>query len=381
MKLFYTGPDFVWKGLSRTCIPFLCNREMELVQAPNRYLLYVATVKGRTRSPKTWATYGNHLYEYFSFLEENDLEWDTTNQTQIAAWRDSMLQRHCARSTVNQRLRCVHAFYHWAVVSEMTHSLPFSRQDVWVAKPRGFFAHLDVSGGRFDANELTLQTQQPLPKFLHMDKAVRFLEAMRPHRLKLMGYLALLTGMRREEVVGLDYRVVPNPSGHNPDKQLPMYLDATLTPTKGGKTRTVMLPYDLAVALWDYFLREWPKLNVLHKRKFNNESTRFFLSSKGEELSIRHLNNAFSRVSKKTGIDCHPHMLRHTFGTYELLRMSEKKGQSMALLWVRDRMGHSSIATTEVYIHAVDLIKHDDVDGYQDDVCEALRYGNKTTKN
>jgi integrase len=37
-----------------------------------------------------------------------------------------------------------------------------------------------------------------------MEKAIRFLEAMSHHRLKLMGYLALLTGMRREEVVGLD---------------------------------------------------------------------------------------------------------------------------------------------------------------------------------
>jgi hypothetical protein len=39
-------------------------------------------------------------------------------------------------------------------------------------------------------------------------------------------------------------------------------------------------------------------------------------------------------------------------------------------------MGHSSITTTEKYIHAVDLIQHDDVDGYQADVCEALRRGN-----
>ena len=55
--------------------------------------------------------------------------------------------------------------------------------------------------------------------------------------------------------------------------------------------------------------------------------------------------------------------------------MSRKEGGNKALLWVRDRMGHSSITTTEKYIHAIDLIKNDDVDGYQVEVCEALRRG------
>ena len=375
MRLFLTDKEFVWKSVARPNIPFLCDGEMELVAAPNDYLRFVAAVKGRTRSERTWKTYGWHLYEFFAFLEANDLPWDAVNQTQIAAWRDSMLERSCTRATVNQRLRCVHAFYEWAMRSGKIHCQPFSTQDIWVAKPRGFLAHVDASGGRFDANELTLQTHKPLPKFLHMDKAIRFVEALTPHSLKLMGYLALLTGMRREEVVGLDYRVMPNPAGHDPEKQLPMVLDPTLTPTKGDKERFVMLPYDLAVALWDYFGRDWPKRNAIFKRTHGKESTRFFLSHYGEELSIRYLNNAFAKVSAKTGIDCHPHMLRHTFGTYELLRMGKNEGQSKALLWVRDRMGHSSITTTEKYIHAVDLIQNDDVDGYQLEVLEALRRG------
>lgn len=375
MKLFFTDAQFTLNGVSRPNIPFLVDAEMELVAAPNQYLRFIATVKGRTRSENTWRTYGNHLYEFFSFLESNELSWDAVDQNQLAAWRDVMLERHCGRNTVNQRLRCVHAFYDWAVRTGKTHTMPFSKEDIWVAKPRGFLAHIDASGGRFSANELTLQTDKGVPKFLHMNKAIRFLEAMTHPRLKLMGYLGLLTGMRREEIVGLDYRVLPNPAGHDTDKQLPMTLDATMTPTKGHKTRTVMLPFDLAVALWDYFLRDWPKLNAVYKRRNGRETTRLFLSTAGDELSIRYLNNAFSKVGTKTGIQCNPHMLRHTFGTYELLRMSQKEGQSKALLWVRDRMGHSSISTTEKYIHAVDLVRHDDVDGYQAEVCEALRCG------
>lgn len=375
MRLFFTDREFVWKGLARPNIPFLCDGEMELVTAPNEYLRYIATVKGRTRSEKTWTTYAQHLYEFFAFLEDNDFKWDAVNPTHIATWRDSMLGRKCARSTVNQRLRCVHAFYQWAMAAGISHAVPFSKQEIWVAKPRGMLSHVDTSGNRFEASDLTVQTHKPLPSFLHMDRAIRFLESMTPHRLRLMGYLALLTGMRREELVALDYRVVPNPAGHDPDKQLEMTLNARLTPTKGGKTRTVMLPYDLAVALWDYFCRVWPKLNVLHKRKYGRDTTRFFLSAAGDELSIRYLNNAFAKISARTGIVCHPHMLRHTFGTYELLRMMKKREVNLALMWVRDRMGHSSITTTEMYVHAVDLVQHDDVDDYQAELCEALGRG------
>ncbi len=54
MRLFLTDKDFVWKGVARPNVPFLCDSEMELVSAPNEYLRFVAAVKGRTRSEKTW---------------------------------------------------------------------------------------------------------------------------------------------------------------------------------------------------------------------------------------------------------------------------------------------------------------------------------------
>ena len=157
MKLFYTDASFMVAGRPRPNIPFLCDAEMELVSAPNDYLRYVATVKGRTRSEKTWRTYGNDLLEFFAFLEGNDLAWDTVNQTQIGAWRDAMLERGCKRGTVNQRLRCVDTFYDWALKKGITHAIPFSKEETWVSKPQGFLAHVDASGGRFEANELTVR--------------------------------------------------------------------------------------------------------------------------------------------------------------------------------------------------------------------------------
>jgi integrase len=380
MKLFFTDSDFQIGGVPRPCIPFLCDRRMELVDAPNRYLWYVAAVRGRTQAPATWRTYGSHLLEFFAFLEDNDLQWTDVTVGTIAAWRDAMLERHCNRNTVNQRLRGVRTFYEWAQREGLVRTVRFTTQDVHVVRPTAFLGHIDASGGRTQVIELTLRTATPMLKFLRLDKAIRFLDALTPARVRLMGYLMLLTGMRREEVVALDYRALPNPAGRDPRKALPMILDGKTTPTKGSKPRTVMLPFDLAVALMDYFTFEWPAHLRQFERRHSFETTRLFLSRHGEQLSVKSLNHAFAQASRKTGIACHPHMMRHTFGTYELLRMERDKGQSQALLWVRERMGHSSITITERYIHTTDLIRHDVTDGYQQDLCEAIRHGHPPTE-
>jgi len=52
MHLFLKTSEFVWHGLQRSGVPFLCDDTMELVDAPNQYLRYVATVRGWTRALK-----------------------------------------------------------------------------------------------------------------------------------------------------------------------------------------------------------------------------------------------------------------------------------------------------------------------------------------
>lgn len=377
MHLFVTGSEFVWKGLARPGVPFLCNSEMALVDAPNDYLRYVATIPGSTRSPNTWSTYGSHLYEFFAWLETNGVEWTAASQDDIAAWRDWMVGQGRKVNTVNQRLRGVHAFYGWAVENRRIEKAPYSLKDVRVSKPTGFLGHVDASGGKRTANELSLPSHKPIPKFLEKECALTFLEALSPKRVKLMGYFAFLTGMRREEICGLDYRVLPNPAGRDANKLVDMVLDPNITPTKGNRERTVKLPYPLAVAAWNYFCDEWPSLAQMHQATHGRETTRLFLSETGDELSLRHLNNAFRKAWLKTGIKCNPHMLRHSYATYELVRVSAKYGQSSALLWLKDRLGHASITSVEIYVHTLDLVRNEAIDAYHTEVCRFLINGHQ----
>ena len=61
-------------------------------------------------------------------------------------------------------------------------------------------------------------------------------------------------------------------------------------------------------------------------------------------------------------------MLRHTFGTYELLRLEQRINQGNALLWVKERMGHRSIQTTLRYAHLATALDQQVLDAYQENV-------------
>lgn len=375
MRRYLTDETFVAGGVPRAGMPFFCGADMELQAIPNAYLEYVVTTRGRTQSPRTWLSYSDHLLDYLDFCESNGVDWLRATEADIALWRDSMRARGNSTGTINQRLRTIQRMYMWAVRHDHVPGIPFHSEDLVASKGAPMLVHVDASAGRRPASELTLREQRKIPQFLHVGQAIKFLDALSPSRLRLMGYVMLLTGMRREEVVELDCGVLPNPAGQAQHHALKMTLEASTTKTKGGKTRTVMLPFQLAEKLYDYLTWARPKLARLHRAATGVEPTRLFLSQLGEPLSLDGLSIAFLQASQRTGIKCTPHMLRHTFATYELLRMSEKTGSAKALHWVRDRLGHTSIKTTEVYLHLADMLRNDEVDGYVAEVCEALAHG------
>ena len=114
MQRFYTDSSFVMQGVSRPDIPFLCDAQMQLVSVPSSYLRFIGAVKGRTRSPRTWRTYGNHLYEFFKFDGASCQRWVTSmadspplsvfNDTAQDCWRNSLKQSNPPTNYQNRPL-------------------------------------------------------------------------------------------------------------------------------------------------------------------------------------------------------------------------------------------------------------------------------------
>lgn len=137
--------------------------------------------------------------------------------------------------------------------------------------------------------------------------------------------LALNTGMRRGEMLGLEWTRVDFDNAR-------ILLEGIHT--KSGKRRYVPLNQGAVHAL---------KSRLQFRNKFAPESAKVFLQKNGKP--VVQINYAFRQACNKSGIvDFRIHDLRHTFASWLV-------GEGVPLSEVRDLLGHSSIVQTERYAH------------------------------
>jgi integrase len=163
-------------------------------------------------------------------------------------------------------------------------------------------------------------------RFLSEEERPRFMAALDADRdlfVQVVGRLALSTGMRRGEILGLSDSEINGEQIRIPGAR-----------TKTGKDHAVELNATAKEAL-----ARW-KLRSLRGELFPVD--RFGGSTLSRE---RKLERAWARVCRKAKVaDFHFHDARHDFAS-RLLR----SGASLAM--VRDALGHSTIAMTERYAH------------------------------
>jgi integrase/recombinase XerC len=144
-------------------------------------------------------------------------------------------------------------------------------------------------------------------------------------RDRLIVELFYSTGMRRAELINLRVNSV-----NFAEKQIKVF-------GKRNKERLIPLLPSVIKSLQSY----------IKKRELINSSDSFlFVTQKGnkvyETLVYRVINNYFSKVSSK--LKKSPHILRHSFATHLL-------NEGADLNSVKELLGHSSLASTQVYTH------------------------------
>lgn len=108
---------------------------------------------------------------------------------------------------------------------------------------------------------------------------------------------------------------------------------------KGGKTRRVPVGTAALGAIAAY-------LNVRPAPADAQAENALFLSRRGTRISARSVQQRLRKLAADTGLGrpVHPHMLRHSFASHLL----ESSGDLRA---VQELLGHSDIATTQIYTH------------------------------
>ncbi|HEV2650885.1 MAG TPA: site-specific tyrosine recombinase XerD [Rhizomicrobium sp.] len=208
---------------------------------------------------------------------------------------------------------------------------------------RQFFAFLYGEGIRKDDPTNALDAprrERPLPKILSREDVEKLIATARTTEtaegLRLLCMLEILyaSGLRVSELVTLPLATVKNREGF------------MLVKGKGQKERLAPLnePAREAIKAWLDVREEFPPLGPSR-----GHAERFLFPSRAAEghLTRRRCHQMLKELALKANIDpdkLSPHVLRHAFATHLVEGGADLRS-------VQTMLGHSDIATTQIYTH------------------------------
>ena len=244
-------------------------------------------------------------FNYETFSQENI---DKANYSQIRSWIISLVDSGLENRTVNRKISSLNSYYKFLIKTEVVKANPLSKHKALKVSKK-----VQIP---FSKNEVNMVLDE-----------FNFDNSFEGIRDKLIIELFYSTGIRRIELVQLQLKDVDE-------------ANKTLK-VLGKRNKERYLP--LLESVLDTIRVYISKRNKLET--IVNKET-LFLTKKGykiyETLVYRIINNYFSKASTK--VKKSPHILRHSFATHLL-------NQGADLNAVKELLGHSSLAATQVYTH------------------------------
>lgn len=270
----------------------------------------------RRYSAHTITSYKNDISQFFSYLEQT---YELTNPEEasyqiIRSWIITLVDQNLTARTVNRKIACLRSFFKFLIKKELIQKDPMIK----IKAPK---------------------VKKTLPTFIeesHMHKLLDQLiypEGFSGKRDKVILEMLYGTGIRLSELLNMKDTDIDRKSG------------VVKVLGKGNKERIIPLNKSLIELINVYI--------ALKGEQMANRPGFFILTDKGEQaypVFIYRIVKAYlsmiTTLEKKS-----PHVLRHTFATHLL-----NKGADLNA--IKDLLGHSSLAATQVYTHnTLDKIK------------------------
>lgn len=395
-------------GMDRSClahVPFLLSREMDYLDEFNQFLRERATGawhpnnrdgtafgKVRTLGTNSTAAYGDDLKNFASYLETKRLRWkeltyqqllDTyDNDMSAGKWR-SRGKAPLAAATINRRMRTAVEFLLWASDRELRPDFQVLRsrspkrksvRNRWWSSNGLVDSRVGIH--RVNPNRLRLPTSDEIERWL---AEVRVRHGRARH---LAVKFILQTGCRLEETAFVRAAQVPDPLTIDLDMPARMEIEFgtkgnrdPLDPDRKGKGRTLRFNRNFLIELHNY--KDLTRKKALKALRARNPSaplpTQLFLDEDtGRPLSAQSIYRAWKAATTLPFPSWSPHLGRHTFACYQLLRLLNEEvrliqqtlnsvPRSRTLLQVENLisvflspvMGHIDEKTTEIYLEWV----------------------------
>jgi integrase/recombinase XerC len=254
--------------------------------------------------------YVNDLFFFKEFLIENfDTEkLEDVNYSMIRSWIVSMVDNDISNSSVNRKISSLKSFYKFLLKTKQIENSPLLKHKSLKTPKK-----IQIPFSEKELDQVLNQLTYP--------------EGFDGIRDKLIIDLFYTTGIRRVELIDLKMQNID--LSNNTLKVL----------GKRNKERILPILPIISKQIRSYLL-ERTKIEVIKDKEH------FFLMLKGVKLNdsfvYRLINHYFSNVSEK--VKRSPHILRHTFATHMLNNGADLNS-------VKELLGHSSLASTQVYTH------------------------------
>ncbi len=281
----------------------------EPIHMPFRDFIDYLTLE-KKYSPHTIVAYKKDLESFLNFASEG-YDYQSikdVNYSIIRSWIVSLVDADVSNRSINRKISSLKTYYKFLLKTAQIEVNP-------LAKHR--------------ALKIAKKIQVPFSE-AEIENVLELLQAssdFKGVRNKLIVELFYSTGIRRAELVGLQFSNVS-------------VVQKTIKVLgKRNKERIIPLVPTVVETIQQY-IEVRRGLNIIKDESY------FFLSSKGikiyETLVYRVINTYFSKASEK--VKRSPHILRHSFATHLL-------NEGADLNAVKELLGHSSLASTQVYTH------------------------------
>jgi integrase/recombinase XerC len=261
-------------------------------------------------SVHTVTSYQNDLSAFFDYL---DLQFGKLSLQEITAgfirsWLAGLKDAEMSSKSINRKISTLRSFFKYQLKT----------------------GKLEVSP---TANIIAPKIGKRLPVFIKEQDTKELLQSLagltedwKTLNAKMLLTLFYTTGMRLSELINLK------------EKQLDLGRSQIKVLGKGNKERIIPVSKEVIVIIRDY--QHWKK------KEFENAEEVLLVTAKGKRmypkyayLLVKQYLGDIKTLDKKS-----PHILRHTFATHLMNGGADLNA-------VKELLGHSSLASTQVYTH------------------------------